>query len=281
MTWTIFSWRSSPKNMCSVRHSPMPSAPNSRALRASSGVSALVRTRRRAQLVGPPQDGVERLADLGLDERDVVGGDRAGRAVDGEPVAGVQRRRRRRAPRRPRGRSPGRWRRSPPGTPMPRATSAACEALPPSEVTIPLAAWKPATSSASVNGRARITSRPSAAAATASAAVKTISPDRRARRGGHAGGEHVVLGLRVEGRVQQRVERLGIDRRQRLRLVEQPLVHRVDREAHGGLRRALGVARLQHVQLALLDRELGVLHVAVVALELAQDLHELRRGRRA
>ncbi len=32
------------KNMCSVRHSPMPSAPISRARRASCGVSALVRT---------------------------------------------------------------------------------------------------------------------------------------------------------------------------------------------------------------------------------------------
>ena len=36
--------RSSPKNMCSVRHRPIPSAPNSRALAASAGVSALVRT---------------------------------------------------------------------------------------------------------------------------------------------------------------------------------------------------------------------------------------------
>jgi hypothetical protein len=63
------------------------------------------------------------------------------------------------------------------GTPIPRATSAACDALPPSEVRIPLAAWKPATSSASVNGLARMTSRPSAAACTASAAVNTSSPD--------------------------------------------------------------------------------------------------------
>ena len=59
---------------------------------------------------------------------------------------------------------------------MPRATSAAWLALPPSEVRIPRAAWKPATSSASVNGRTRITSRPSSAAATASSAVNTISP---------------------------------------------------------------------------------------------------------
>ena len=62
------------------------------------------------------------------------------------------------------------------GRPIPRATSAACEALPPSEVRIPLAAWKPATSSASVNGRTRITSRPSCAACTASSAVNTTSP---------------------------------------------------------------------------------------------------------
>ena len=59
---------------------------------------------------------------------------------------------------------------------MPRATSAACEALPPSLVRMPFAAWKPATSSASVNGRTRTTSRPSASASSASAAVNTTSP---------------------------------------------------------------------------------------------------------
>ena len=36
--------RSGSKNMCSVRHSPMPSAPNFFAVSASSGVSALART---------------------------------------------------------------------------------------------------------------------------------------------------------------------------------------------------------------------------------------------
>ena len=38
--------RSSPRNMCSVRHRPMPSAPSERALAASSPVSALARTAR-------------------------------------------------------------------------------------------------------------------------------------------------------------------------------------------------------------------------------------------
>ena len=40
----IAMMRSPSKNMCSVRHRPMPSAPNSRARLASAGVSALVRT---------------------------------------------------------------------------------------------------------------------------------------------------------------------------------------------------------------------------------------------
>ena len=39
--------RSASKNMCSVRHRPMPSAPKVRAWAASWGVSALVRTFRR------------------------------------------------------------------------------------------------------------------------------------------------------------------------------------------------------------------------------------------
>ena len=59
---------------------------------------------------------------------------------------------------------------------MPRATSAAWLALPPSAVRMPLAAWKPPTSSASVKGRTRITSRPSFSAATAASAVNTTSP---------------------------------------------------------------------------------------------------------
>ena len=40
----IASMRSPSKNMCSVRHRPMPSAPNATAFAACSGVSALVRT---------------------------------------------------------------------------------------------------------------------------------------------------------------------------------------------------------------------------------------------
>ena len=67
------------------------------------------------------------------------------------------------------------------GRPMPRATSAACEALPPWAVRIPRAAWNPAMSSASVNGRTRITSSPSAARRTASGGAEHDRPPGGAR----------------------------------------------------------------------------------------------------
>ena len=50
------------KNMCSVRQRPIPSAPNSRALAASLGVSALVRTLSVAELVGPAPSGLGEVA---------------------------------------------------------------------------------------------------------------------------------------------------------------------------------------------------------------------------
>ena len=43
-----------------------------------------------AQLVGPAQDGLEAGVDVGLDERNVVGGDHAVGAVDRDEVARVQ-----------------------------------------------------------------------------------------------------------------------------------------------------------------------------------------------
>ena len=54
-----------------------------------------------------------------------------------------------------------------------------------------------------------------------------------------------------------------------------PSVDHVGRDAHGRRRRPLAAARLEHVQPAALDRELEVLHVAVVALQASRDLLEL------
>ena len=171
----IFGWRSSAMNMCSVRQSPMPSAPSSRARRAPSGSSAFARTpSRRSSSAQPstrskysltcastsgtsssvtqprvPSIAIRSPSCTTVPSTLIV---RASRSIASASAPTTA------------------------GRPIPRATSAACEALPPSEVRIPRAAWKPATSSASVNGRTRITSRPAAAASTASAAVNTTSP---------------------------------------------------------------------------------------------------------
>ena len=143
---------------------------------------------------------------------------------------------------------------------------------------MPLAAWKPATSLAFVSGgRAR------RRAALGGGVDGLLGREHdlalgAARRGRDARGDHLVVGLGIEGLDEQRGEHLGFDRHQRLVAVEQPLLDGVAREAHGGLGRALGVARLEHVELPVLHRELGVLHVLVVALERLQDVHQLLVG---
>ena len=59
-----------------------------------------------------------------------------------------------------------------------------------------------------------------------------------------------------------------LDPGERLLLGDDALVDHVDRDLHGGRRGPLGRPGLEHVQPAALDRELEVLDVAVVALEL-------------
>ncbi len=85
--WTIGS-RSVSKNMCSVRHSPIPSAPNLRARRHRAG-----NRRWPTPAAGgtcPPNpaacSGTGRSRS-GIDRRHLAGEDLAGRAVDRDPVA--------------------------------------------------------------------------------------------------------------------------------------------------------------------------------------------------
>ena len=129
-----------------------------------------------------------------------------------------------------------------------------------------------------MNGRTRITRAPSAAAATASGAVNTIAPLAAPGEAATPRAMHVELGVGSNVGCSSASSALGVDRRDRLRARQQALLDGVDGEAHGRLGGALGVARLQHVQAPLLDRELGVLHVPVVALERAQDLAAAGRG---
>ena len=75
--------------------------------------------------------------------------------------------------------------------------------------------------------------------------------------------------------MQQRVQPVRVDRQQRPALVQQPLGDRVHRKPHRRLRGPLRAAGLEQEQPLLLDRELDVLHVAVVALERPQRLDQL------
>ena len=106
--------------------------------------------------------------------------------------------------------------------------------------------------------------------------------DGRAGRHVQAGGNLLGLlpGLGIKLRVQVEVDLLRLDPADRFFLGDQSFFNHIDGDADLGLRRALAVAGLQHPQLAVLDGELDVLHVAVVLLKLLGDVGELSIGLR-
>ena len=96
--------------------------------------------------------------------------------------------------------------------------------------------------------------------------------DSRAGRGRKAGGEHFdLLALLDETRNQEVVELVGLDAEDGFFLGDEAFAHHVDGDANGGEAGALAIAGLQHVELAILDGELEVLHVAVVLFQLPGD----------
>ena len=150
---------------------------------------------------------------------------------------------------------------------MPRATTAAWEVMPPRAVRMPWAACMPPMSSGEVSVRTRMTFSPLAASASASAAVKTTLPTAAPGEAGQALGDLLHLGLGVHARVQELVELVRLHSQDGQLLVDQPLLHHVHGDLHGRGRGALAHAALQHVELAVLDRELDVQHVRVVLLQ--------------
>ena len=169
--------------------------------------------------------------------------------------------------------------------PICRATSAAWLVMPPNAVRKPSDAFMPRMSSGLVSWRHRIRLvSPLAASASASSAKNTTLPvaapgpagsPLASRRPSSIGR---LLGGRQEDRPQQLVQRLRLHAAQRLLLRDQLLVHHLDGDAHAGEAGALAVAALEHVELAVLDRELDVLHVLVVLLELLADVEQLLVG---
>ncbi len=95
------------------------------------------------------------------------------------------------------------------------------------------------------------------------------------RRGRQAGADDLLVGLGVEHRVQKLVERGGVDAGDGLFARQHAGIGQFHRDAQRGLGGALARAGLQHPELAALDGEFEVLHVAIVALEHAGDADEL------
>ena len=167
--------RSSPWNMCSVRQRPMPSAPNSRARAASSGVSALARTDRvRARSAHPRIVTSDGLLGSG-------GSSGASPAKTVPLVPSIVTRSPSRNTCGPIEMEPSSAKRmavtpQTAGLPMPTATMAAWLVLPPRAVRMPWAATIPWKSSGVVSSRTRITGSPARPSRSASSAVKTTAP---------------------------------------------------------------------------------------------------------
>ena len=266
-------------NMCSVRQRPMPSAPNSRARRASSGVSAFVRTPSVRSSSAQPST-VSNWSDTSGSSS----GTSSAVTTPALPSIAIM---------------------SPslsfvPFTLSVRACRSMSSALRPGHARLahPARHERRVARLAALGGEdalrgveaghvvgLREGAHEDHVAAVLGGAHGVVGGEddralRGARRRGHALGQHVEVGAGLEARVQQRVEPVRVDGGDRACAVEQPLLHGVDREPHRRLRRPLRVAGLEHVEAALLHRELRVLHVGVVLLQRAQDVHEVAVGLR-
>ena len=95
-------------------------------------------------------------------------------------------------------------------------------------------------------------------------------------RGGEALGDHLQVAA-GELRVEHLVEVVGVDPLHRLLAgeLDVAVLGHVDGHPQGRRAGALADAGLEHPELALLDRELGVAHVAVVQLEPVEDVEQL------
>ena len=96
--------------------------------------------------------------------------------------------------------------------------------------------------------------------------------DSRAGRGRQAGGKDFdLLALFDQAGNQEVVKLVGLDAEDGFFLGDEAFANHVDGDADSGQAGALAVAGLQHVELAILDGELEVLHVAIVLFHLPGD----------
>ena len=167
------------------------------------------------------------------------------------------------------------------GLPMPRATTAACDVMPPCAVSTPCAWSRPWMSSGVVSQRTRMTASPALPSSSARSASKTTLPEAAPGEAFSPVATTSTSARRVDHRVQQLVELRRVDPRHRLLARDQALGDHVDGRLQRGRGRALRRARLQQVEPVVLDGELDVLDVAVVLLEPPHRVERAARTRAA
>eukprot|EP00438_Fugacium_kawagutii_P035590 Skav224930 [mRNA] locus=scaffold2105:68550:69980:- [translate_table: standard] len=95
------------------------------------------------------------------------------------------------------------------------------------------------------------------------------------RRGGETLGNDLLLGLGIESRMQELIDQVWFQTQKGLRLGDQAFVGHINRNLQSSRSCSLSVAGLQHVEFALLDGKLNILHVFVVSLELLSHGEQL------
>ena len=165
------------------------------------------------------------------------------------------------------------------GRPMPRATTAACEVLPPRLVRVPRAATMPWRSSGFVSSRTRIDVLAALTPRHGCLGVEHDPADCGAGGGADTDGEALATSPVVEAREHQAHQlRTGHSGERLVEIHESFTGHGV-RDPERGLGRAFPHPRLEHPELAALDGELDVTHVPVVALQRGHVLEEFVVGR--
>ncbi len=241
--------------MCSVRHRPMPRAPNPYAISAWSGWSALARMPSRAVPVRPRQQQVEAAEDirllglhLAVDDlqdlarlgRDLPRLDLAGQAVERQPVAFLERRRRRRSASARCSSISSAPAPTTDGLPICRPTTAACDVMPPVAVRMPCATNMPWMSSGTVSLRTSITFLPCARPLHRVIRREHHLAGRRARRGRQAPSSRPAASSSPSGSkigASNWRQRLGLDHQDGVLRRDELLGHQVGRDDDGRVAR--------------------------------------------
>ena len=161
------------------------------------------------------------------------------------------------------------------GLPMPRATTAACEVLPPRLVRMPCAWKKPWMSSGLVSSRTRMTFSPALPARFGGVGVEHDLAGGGAGRSRQALRQRLAAEIRRQLRHQQLLQHGRFDAQQGALLGDQPFLGTSPPNCAPCRAVHLAVARLQAIERAFFDGEFEILDFVVMRLQPVVQLHQL------